>query len=127
MLTIMASLAQQENQSLSQNVKLGLQYRYQQGEIQVNCNRFLGFRRGENKELIIAPESSRTLVGMNCKNVSPVWEYFYRNSQLPCSILFYIITSAYQFFHKLFTVHRRYKCCTCNITFTMLPYFNAFC
>ena len=33
MLTIMASLAQQESQSLSQNVKLGIQYRYQQGEI----------------------------------------------------------------------------------------------
>lgn len=33
MLTIMASLAQQESQSLSQNVKLGIQYRYQQGEV----------------------------------------------------------------------------------------------
>ena len=32
MLTIMASLAQQESQSLSQNVKLGIQYRYQQGK-----------------------------------------------------------------------------------------------
>lgn len=31
LLTIMASLAQQESQSLSQNVKLDLQYRYQQG------------------------------------------------------------------------------------------------
>ncbi len=30
MLTIMASLAQQESQFLSQNVKLGSQYRYQQ-------------------------------------------------------------------------------------------------
>ena len=29
MLTIMASLAQQESQSLSQNVRLGIQYRYQ--------------------------------------------------------------------------------------------------
>ena len=29
LLTIMASLAQQESQSLSQNVRLGLQYRYQ--------------------------------------------------------------------------------------------------
>lgn len=28
LITIMASLAQQESQSLSQNVKLGLQYRY---------------------------------------------------------------------------------------------------
>jgi site-specific DNA recombinase len=32
LITIMASLAQQESQSLSQNVKLGLQYRYQQGK-----------------------------------------------------------------------------------------------
>lgn len=30
LITIMASLAQQESQSLSQNVKLGIQYRYQQ-------------------------------------------------------------------------------------------------
>ncbi len=58
MLTIMASLAQQESQSLSQNVKLGLQYRYQQGEIQVNCNRFLGFTKDENKRLVIVPEEA---------------------------------------------------------------------
>ena len=58
MLTIMASLAQQESQSLSQNVKLGLQYRYQQGEIQVNCNRFLGFTKDENKRLIVVPEEA---------------------------------------------------------------------
>jgi site-specific DNA recombinase len=58
MLTIMASLAQQESQSLSQNVKLGLQYRYQQGEIQVNCNRFLGYTKDENKHLVIVPEEA---------------------------------------------------------------------
>lgn len=61
MLTIMASLAQQESQSLSQNVKLGLQYRYQQGEIQVNCNRFLGFTKDENKRLIIVPEEAEII------------------------------------------------------------------
>lgn len=58
MLTIMASLAQQESQSLSQNVKLGLQYRYQQGEIQVNCNRFLGYTKDENKHLVVVPEEA---------------------------------------------------------------------
>jgi site-specific DNA recombinase len=58
MLTIMASLAQQESQSLSQNVKLGLQYRYQQGEIQVNCARFLGYTKDENKRLIVVPEEA---------------------------------------------------------------------
>jgi len=58
MLTIMASLAQQESQSLSQNVKLGLQYRYQQGEIQVNCKWFLGYTKDENKHLVIVPEEA---------------------------------------------------------------------
>ena len=54
-------LAQQESQSLSQNVKLGLQYRYQQGEIQVNCNRFLGFTKDENKRLIVVPEEAEII------------------------------------------------------------------
>ena len=53
LLTIMASLAQQESQSLSQNIKLGLQYRYQNGEVQVNHNRFLGYTKDEEGHLII--------------------------------------------------------------------------
>jgi DNA invertase Pin-like site-specific DNA recombinase len=61
MLTIMASLAQQESQSLSQNVKLGIQYRYQQGEIQVNHNRFLGYTKDENKRLVIVPEEAEVV------------------------------------------------------------------
>jgi len=61
LLTIMASLAQQESQSLSQNVKLGLQYRYQQGEIQVNCARFLGYTKDENKHLVVVPEEAEVV------------------------------------------------------------------
>ena len=41
-------LAQQESQSLSQNVKFGLQYRYQQGKVQANHNRFLGYTKDED-------------------------------------------------------------------------------
>lgn len=52
LLTIMASLAQQESQSLSQNVKLGLQFRYQNGQVQVNHNRFLGYTKDENGNLL---------------------------------------------------------------------------
>lgn len=55
LLTIMASLAQQESQSLSQNVKLGIQYRYQQGQVQVNHSRFLGYTKDADKKLIIDP------------------------------------------------------------------------
>ena len=61
LLTIMASLAQQESQSLSQNVKLGLQYRYQQGEIQVNCARFLGYTKDEDKRLVVVPEEAEII------------------------------------------------------------------
>lgn len=60
MLTIMASLAQQESQSLSQNVKLGIQYRYQQGEVQINHNRFLGYTK-ENKRLVIVQEEAEVV------------------------------------------------------------------
>ena len=54
----MASLAQQESQSLSQNVKLGLQYRYQQGQVQVNHNRFLGYNKDADGHLIVDPEQA---------------------------------------------------------------------
>lgn len=36
LLTIMASLAQQESESISQNVKMGIQYRYQNGQYKIN-------------------------------------------------------------------------------------------
>ena len=55
LITIMASLAQQESQSLSQNVKLGLQYRYQQGKVQINHNRFLGYTKDAEGNLVIDP------------------------------------------------------------------------
>src|SRR5699024_1258219 len=61
MLTIMASLAQQERQSLSQNVKLVIQYRYQQGEVQVNHKRFHRYTKDENKQLVIDPEGAEVV------------------------------------------------------------------
>lgn len=61
LITIMASLAQQESESLSQNVKLGLQYRYQQGKVQVNHKHFLGYTKDENGHLIIDPEQAEVV------------------------------------------------------------------
>lgn len=61
LITIMASLAQQESQSLSQNVKLGLQYRYQQGKVQINHNRFLGYTKDADGNLIIDPEQAEVV------------------------------------------------------------------
>lgn len=53
LLTIMASLAQQESQSLSQNVKLGFQFRYQNGEMTINHNRFMGYTKDEDGNLVV--------------------------------------------------------------------------
>lgn len=61
LLTIMASLAQQESQSLSQNVKLGLQFRYQNGQVQINHNRFLGYTKDADGHLIIDPEQAEVV------------------------------------------------------------------
>lgn len=61
LLNIMASLAQQESQSLRQNVKLDLQYRYQQGFVQVNHNRFLGYTKDEEGWLIIEPKEAEVV------------------------------------------------------------------
>lgn len=58
LLTIMASLAQQESQSLSQNVKLGFQFRYQNGEMTVNHNRFMGYTKDEDGNLVVDEEEA---------------------------------------------------------------------
>src|SRR5574344_3164811 len=61
LLTIMASLAQQESQSLSQNVKMGIQFRYQAGKVQVNHNRFLGYTKDSEGNLVVELEEAKII------------------------------------------------------------------
>ena len=58
LLTIMASLAQQESESLSANVRMGIQYRNQQGKVQINHNWFLGYTKDADGNLVIDPEQA---------------------------------------------------------------------
>ena len=62
LITIMSSLAQQESQSISQNVRIGLQYGFQQGKPMLCHTRFLGYtkKRGD-KALTIVPEEAETV------------------------------------------------------------------
>ncbi len=55
LLTIMASLAQQESESLSKNTKMGFHYRFQQGKVMVNARNFLGYDKDEEWHLVINP------------------------------------------------------------------------
>ena len=59
LLTIMASLAQQESESLSANVRMGIQYRNQQGKVQINHNWFLGYTKDAEGNLVIDPEQAK--------------------------------------------------------------------
>ena len=58
LMTIMAALAQQEAESISANVRLGIQFRNQQGKVRVNHNRFLGYTKDDEGKLIIVPDEA---------------------------------------------------------------------
>ncbi len=78
LLTIMASLAQQESESLSKNVKIGIQYRFQQGKVMVNARCFLGYDKDENGHLVINSKEAEIvkrifreyLEGASCKKIA---------------------------------------------------------
>lgn len=78
LLTIMASLTQQESESLSKNTKMGIHYRFQQGKVLVNARNFLGYDKDENCHLIINQEQAEIvkrifreyLEGKSCKKVA---------------------------------------------------------
>lgn len=61
LMTIMAALAQQESESLSANVRLGIQFRNQQGKVQVNTSWFLGYAKDESGKLVIVPEEAEVV------------------------------------------------------------------
>lgn len=58
LITIMASLAQQESQSISQNVKMGIHYQYQQGKVRINHSCFLGYTKDASGNLVIVPDEA---------------------------------------------------------------------
>ncbi|WP_101772287.1 recombinase family protein [Peptostreptococcus faecalis] len=41
-----------------ENIKLGYQYRFQQGQVIVNATKFLGYTKDDKKQLIIVPEEA---------------------------------------------------------------------
>jgi len=61
-------MTQQESESLSANVRLGLQFRYQQGKVQVNHNWFLGYTKDADGHLIIDPEQDEVVKRIYMKN-----------------------------------------------------------
>ena len=61
LLTVMASMAEQESLSISQNVRIGYQYKMKKGEHSLAYSKFLGYDRGEDGKLVINPEQAKTV------------------------------------------------------------------
>ena len=62
MLSLLASFAQEESRSISENVKWGVRKRFQSGEIGTANKHILGYRYDEEKQkYIIIPEEAETV------------------------------------------------------------------
>lgn len=61
LITIMSSLAQEESRSISENCTWGQRKRFADGKVTVPFNRFLGYDRGEDGNLIVNPEQAATV------------------------------------------------------------------
>ncbi len=58
LVTILASIAQQESASISQNVQIGVRYHYQEGKVCSGVHRLLGYNRTPDGSLVIVPEEA---------------------------------------------------------------------
>jgi Site-specific recombinases, DNA invertase Pin homologs len=58
LITLLGSLAQEESRSLSTNTRWGIVRKFETGQVQVNHNRFLGYTRNQDGELVIVPEEA---------------------------------------------------------------------
>lgn len=58
LLTILSSLAQDESRNISENTTWGIRSRFQQGRLHLNTNRFLGYDKDKEGNLIINPEQA---------------------------------------------------------------------
>ena len=60
-MNIMASLAQEESRSISENVKWGHRKRFADGKEMVTFSHFLGYDRGENGEFVVNHEQAKII------------------------------------------------------------------
>lgn len=61
LLTIMSSLAQEESRSISENCTWGQRKRFADGKVTVPFNRFLGYDRGEDGNLVVNQQEAITI------------------------------------------------------------------
>lgn len=58
MLTVLASFAQEESQSMSENNKWSIRKKFERGEYMINTSRFMGYDKNEYGDLIVNPKEA---------------------------------------------------------------------
>ena len=61
LITILASLAQDESRSISENCTWGIRRQFEQGKVRVNHKKFLGYDKDEDGELIINKKEAQII------------------------------------------------------------------
>ena len=61
MLTIFSSIAQEEARNISENVKWGFRKRFKEGKVHINTNRFLGYDKDDDGNIIINKKQAKTI------------------------------------------------------------------
>lgn len=64
LLTILAATAEEESRTISKNIKWAMQKKFEKGDFMLNYNRFMGYTRDENHNLVIVPEEAEVVVRM---------------------------------------------------------------
>lgn len=66
LITILSSQAQEESRNLSENTRWGLVRRFENGIISINHNKFMGYTKDENGELVVVPEEAEIVRRIFC-------------------------------------------------------------
>ena len=82
LITILSSLAQEESQNIGENTRWGVVRRFENGKMIVNHNKFMGYTKNENGDLVIVPEEAEIvrlifrlyLEGYSAKKISQYLE-----------------------------------------------------
>lgn len=61
LITILASLAQDESRSISENCTWGIRRQFEQGKVRVNHKKFLGYDKDEEGELIVNKDEAKII------------------------------------------------------------------
>ena len=82
LITILSSLAQEESRNISENTRWGVVRRFENGKMIVNHNKFMGYTKNENGDLVIVQEEAEIvrlifrlyLEGYSAKKISQYLE-----------------------------------------------------